>query len=121
MYTCIYVCVNIYIYTHLRMEDSQLHILAIHHNLKPGYVVLLQVLFTGNQQEEKEVEMSEEGQKEPVERGFPGTLLRGTFSEEESAQSFQDALRQWRGDKKRADGEPLCEDAMWTPVRPGKL
>lgn len=83
--------------------------------------VLLQVLFPGNQQEEKEVDMTEEGQKEPVERGFPTTLLRGTFSEEESAQSFQDALRQWRGDKKGADGEPLCEDAMWTPVRPGKL
>lgn len=93
------------------------------HTSDQDLCVLLQVLFTGNQQEEEEeeeAEMTEEGRKEPDERGFPSTLLTGTFSEEESAQSFQEALRQWRGDQKEADREPLREAAMWTPVRPGE-
>lgn len=130
-YKCGYMCIytplymfwmNTYLYIYLRMEllsfTSWPSITPTSHQ---DMFVVLQVLFTGNQQEEKQVEMTEEGQEEPAERGFPRTLLRGTFSEEESAQSFQDALRQWRGDKKGAGGEPLCEDAMWTPVRPGKL
>lgn len=66
-------------------------------------------------------QMTEEGLKRPDERGFTTTLLRGEYNEEESARSFQEALRQWRGEKSDGVGEPITEDAMWTPVRPGEL
>ncbi|XP_038549941.1 uncharacterized protein zbbx isoform X2 [Micropterus salmoides] len=69
-----------------------------------------------NHGEEKKVEMSEEGPEREDERGFPTSLLRGVYSEKESAQSFQEALRQWRGEKR--DGACMTEDAMWTPFRP---
>lgn len=67
-----------------------------------------------NHGEEKKVEMSEEGPEREDERGFPTSLLRGVYSEKES---FQEALRQWRGEKR--DGAGMAEDAMWTPFRPG--
>lgn len=78
---------------------------------------MLQVLAINHKDEEK-VEMIEEGQDE---RGFPTSLLRGEYNEEESARSFQEALKQWRGEKSDEAGEPTSEDAMWTPIRPGDL
>ncbi|XP_034723397.1 uncharacterized protein zbbx isoform X2 [Etheostoma cragini] len=65
-----------------------------------------QVLDVYRRDEEK-VEMIEEGQDE--------SLFRGEYNEEESARSFQEAVKQWRGEKSE---EPTSEDAMWTPVRP---
>ncbi|XP_030600869.1 uncharacterized protein zbbx isoform X2 [Archocentrus centrarchus] len=41
--------------------------------------------------------------------GPPSSLLRGEYSEEESARSFQEALKLWRGKK---------NDGFWIPVRP---
>ncbi|XP_078102602.1 uncharacterized protein zbbx isoform X1 [Sander vitreus] len=73
-----------------------------------------QVLAVNHRDKEK-VEMIEEGQDE---RGFPTSLLRGEYNEEESARSFQEALKQWRGEKSDEAGEPTSEDAMWTPIRP---
>ncbi|XP_028430114.1 zinc finger B-box domain-containing protein 1 isoform X2 [Perca flavescens] len=73
-----------------------------------------QVLAVDHRDEEK-VEMIEEGQDE---RRFPTSLLRGEYNEEESARSFQEALKQWRGKKRDEAGEPRSEDAMWTPIRP---
>ncbi|XP_039648116.1 zinc finger B-box domain-containing protein 1 isoform X2 [Perca fluviatilis] len=72
-----------------------------------------QVLAVDHRDEEK-VEMIEEGQDE---RRFPTSLLRGEYNEEESARSFQEALKQWRVESDEA-GEPTSEDAMWTPIRP---
>lgn len=80
---------------------------------------MLQVLAV-NQQEEKRIGIIEEGPKMLTERAFPNTLLRGEYNEEESAKSFQEALRQWRGEKGDGGAEPISEDAMWTPVRPGE-
>ncbi|KAM6987462.1 uncharacterized protein LKV04_010306 [Tautogolabrus adspersus] len=68
--------------------------------------------------EEKKEEMMEERPKSDHERGFTTSLLRGEYNEEESARSFQDALRQWRGEKIDVAGETMSEEAMWTPVRP---
>lgn len=73
-----------------------------------------------NLREKKKVEMIEEGPKREDERGTPTSLLRGEYSEEESARSFQEVLRQWRGEKSDGAGEPISEDAMWTLVRPGE-
>ncbi|KAG8002122.1 Zinc finger B-box domain-containing protein 1, partial [Nibea albiflora] len=65
------------------------------------------------------VEMTEEVQKREDAVGFPASLLRGVYNEEESARSFQEALRQWRGEKSGGRREePRSEEAMWTPVRP---
>ena len=55
------------------------------------------------------------------ERGFPSSLLRGDYNEVESASSFQEAVRQWRGQTSDGAGEPIREEAMWIPDRPGKL
>lgn len=71
-------------------------------------------------QEEKKVEMIEEGLKRPDEKGFPNTLLIGEYDEEESVRVFQEALRQWRGEKSDGLGEPLNEDATWKSGQPGK-
>ncbi|XP_044059693.1 uncharacterized protein zbbx isoform X2 [Siniperca chuatsi] len=71
-----------------------------------------------NHGEEKKVEMCEEGPKKEDERGFPTSLFRGEYNEEESVRSFQEALRQWRGEKSDGAGKPMSEDAMWTPFRP---
>uniref|UniRef100_A0A3Q3VTH5 B box-type domain-containing protein n=1 Tax=Mola mola TaxID=94237 RepID=A0A3Q3VTH5_MOLML len=49
--------------------------------------------------QEKKVEMIEEGLKRADEKGFPNTLLIGEYDEEESVRVFQEALRQWRGEK----------------------
>ncbi|XP_032365349.1 mucin-12 isoform X2 [Etheostoma spectabile] len=65
-----------------------------------------------NHRDEENVEMIEESQDE---RGFPTSLFRGEYNEEESARSFQEAVKQWRGEK---CDEPTSEDAMWTPIRP---
>ncbi|XP_077935756.1 uncharacterized protein zbbx isoform X9 [Gasterosteus aculeatus] len=61
-------------------------------------------------EEEKKVEMSEEGPKM--------SFLEGEYNEVESASSFQEALRHWRGEKTDGSGESMREDAMWTPIRP---
>lgn len=57
--------------------------------------------------------MSEEGPKM--------SFLEGEYNEVESASSFQEALRHWRGEKTDGSGESMREDAMWTPIRPGEV
>ncbi|XP_067364665.1 uncharacterized protein zbbx isoform X1 [Channa argus] len=66
---------------------------------------------------EKKAEVKEEGLKKKKEEDFPMSLLRGQYSEEESARSFQKALKQWRGEKSHPTGEPTCDSGMWKPVR----
>lgn len=65
----------------------------------PVSTFLSQVLVVSHE-EEKRVEIT----------GSPCSLLRGEYSEEESARSFQEALKLWRGKK---------SDGFWIPVRPG--
>ncbi|KAJ4935723.1 hypothetical protein JOQ06_017251, partial [Pogonophryne albipinna] len=65
-----------------------------------------------DQGEEKRVEMIEDREDGD---GFPTSLLTGEYNEEESTRSFQEALRQWRGDEA---AETTTEEAMWTPIRP---
>ncbi|KAM7399514.1 hypothetical protein PAMP_018781 [Pampus punctatissimus] len=67
--------------------------------------------------EEKKVEMTEDRQERKDEKGFSTSLLRGEYDEENSARSFQEALRQWRGQRSDGEGELMTQDAMWTPVR----
>ncbi|XP_035478910.2 serine/arginine repetitive matrix protein 2 isoform X4 [Scophthalmus maximus] len=52
------------------------------------------------------------------EKGFPTSLLSGEYNEEESASSFQAALRQWRGETSDGAGDATSEVAMWIPLRP---
>uniref|UniRef100_A0A3P8TRY2 B box-type domain-containing protein n=1 Tax=Amphiprion percula TaxID=161767 RepID=A0A3P8TRY2_AMPPE len=48
------------------------------------------------------------GRPEDDNKGFPSPLLSGEYNEEESARSFQEALRQWRGEKRgREDRLPV--------------
>uniref|UniRef100_A0A3P8TRW3 B box-type domain-containing protein n=1 Tax=Amphiprion percula TaxID=161767 RepID=A0A3P8TRW3_AMPPE len=56
-------------------------------------------------------------------KGFPSPLLSGEYNEEESARSFQEALRQWRGEKSDGSGggEGTMTNAMCIPVKLGKL
>ncbi|XP_070826787.1 zinc finger B-box domain-containing protein 1-like [Chaetodon trifascialis] len=71
-----------------------------------------------NHGEEKMPEIIEEEPKKEVEWGFPTTLLRGDYNEEESARSFQEALRQWRGERSDGAEEPVTEDTnRRVPVR----
>lgn len=74
-----------------------------------------------NHGEEKMVERIKDEPKKEVEWGFPSTLLRGDYNEEESARSFQEALRQWRREKSDGVEEPMTEDTIGTPSRPGEL
>lgn len=74
-----------------------------------------------NQDEEKKLEITKEQLKRKDAEEIPESLLRGEFSEEESARSFQEALRQWREEKSGATGELTTESAMWIPARPGEL
>ncbi|CAB1424964.1 unnamed protein product, partial [Pleuronectes platessa] len=67
-----------------------------------------------NYTEEKQFES---GLKREDERGFPSSLLRGEYNEVESARSFQEAVRQWRGQTSDGAGEPIRKEAMWTPDR----
>ncbi|XP_037334101.2 uncharacterized protein zbbx isoform X2 [Pungitius pungitius] len=60
--------------------------------------------------EEKKVEVIEEGRKM--------SFLEGEYNEVESASSFQEALRQWRGEKTDGSAESMSKDAMWTPIGP---
>eukprot|EP00064_Thunnus_orientalis_P008236 superscaffoldBa00000969_g8259 len=85
--------------------------------LKLHRMIPIQVLVV-NHGEEKEVEMTEDGQKKEDEKGFSTSLLGGEYDEEDSARSFQEALRQWRGELSNGEGEPMIQDAMWKPVRP---
>ncbi len=73
-----------------------------------------------NHEEEKKVKMIEERLNREDEGRFPSALLRGEFDERESARSFQEALRQWRGENINGEREQMSEDAMWRPVRLGK-
>ncbi|XP_041666254.1 mucin-17 isoform X2 [Cheilinus undulatus] len=59
---------------------------------------------------EKKKGMMEETPKNNHEKGFSSSLLRGEYNEEESAKSFQEALRQWRGERSK--------EAMFTPIQP---
>lgn len=81
---------------------------------------MLQVLAV-NQVKEKKVEMTEEGRNRGDERGVPTDLFSGEYNEEDSARSFQEALRQWRGQTSDEARDPMSEEAMWIPVRPGEL
>ncbi|XP_041851441.1 uncharacterized protein zbbx isoform X2 [Melanotaenia boesemani] len=57
------------------------------------------------------------GITEDDELGLPSTLLTGQYNEEESAQYFQDALRQWRGERCNEGEQTMTTDTMWSPVR----
>lgn len=74
-----------------------------------------------NYGEEKEVETTGDGRKREDKKGFSTSLFGGEYNEEVSARSFQEALRQWRGEKSDVEGETMIQDGMWTPVRPGEL
>ncbi|XP_034404921.1 zinc finger B-box domain-containing protein 1 [Cyclopterus lumpus] len=67
-------------------------------------------VLTEDHGEETKVEMIEKGQKM--------SFLKGEYNEVESARSFHEALRQWRGEKSEESGESMSEDAMWTPIQP---
>ncbi|XP_036939857.1 uncharacterized protein zbbx isoform X2 [Acanthopagrus latus] len=82
--------------------------------LSPDHSQVLAV----NQVKEKKVEMTEEGRNRGDERGVPTDLFSGEYNEEDSARSFQEALRQWRGQKSDEARDPMSEEAMWIPVRP---
>ncbi|XP_026221301.1 uncharacterized protein zbbx isoform X2 [Anabas testudineus] len=71
-----------------------------------------------NEGEKKKLEITKEQLKRKDAEEIPESLLRGEFSEEESARSFQEALRQWREEKSGATGELTSESAMWIPARP---
>nr|XP_046244595.1 zinc finger B-box domain-containing protein 1 isoform X2 [Scatophagus argus] len=75
-------------------------------------------VLAANHGEEPKVEMIEEGLESEAERGFPTALLRGEYNEEESARFFQEAIRQWRGEKSDRAGELITDDAVQTPGRP---
>ncbi|XP_068440125.1 serine-rich adhesin for platelets isoform X2 [Clinocottus analis] len=64
-------------------------------------------VLTEDHGEETMVEMIEEEQNV--------LFIQGEYNEGKSASSFQEALRQWRGEKN--DGS-ISEDAMWTPIQP---
>lgn len=64
--------------------------------------------------------MTEEVLGKKDEEEISMSLLSGEYSEEESARSFQEALRQWKGEKGDTTGEPTSESVMWIPVRPGE-
>ncbi|XP_023153267.2 uncharacterized protein zbbx [Amphiprion ocellaris] len=59
------------------------------------------------------------GRPEDDNKGFPSPLLSGEYNEEESARSFQEALRQWRGEKSDGSGggEGTMTNAMCIPVK----
>ncbi|KAM6932907.1 zinc finger B-box domain-containing protein 1 [Xenentodon cancila] len=57
------------------------------------------------------------GVTEDVKRGLASLLLKGEYNEEESARSFQEALRQWKGEKSDEGGQPMTTDEWWTPGR----
>ncbi|XP_062275895.1 zinc finger B-box domain-containing protein 1 [Scomber scombrus] len=76
-----------------------------------------QVLFV-NHGEEIEVETTGDGREREDKKGFSTSLFGGEYNEEVSARSFQEALRQWRGERSDVEGETMIQDAMWTPVRP---
>lgn len=67
--------------------------------------LLLQMLARSHG-EEKKVGITEDDNK-----GFLPSLLKGEYNEEESARSFQEALKLWRGKN----------DGVWIPARPGTL
>ncbi|XP_008283748.1 zinc finger B-box domain-containing protein 1 [Stegastes partitus] len=58
------------------------------------------------------------GRFEDDNKGFPSPLLIGEYNEEESASSFQEALRQWRGEKSDGGEEEPRTNVLWIPVRP---
>lgn len=67
--------------------------------------LLLQMLVRSHG-EEKKVGITEDDNK-----GFLPSLLKGEYNKEESARSFQEALKLWRGKN----------DGVWIPARPGTL
>lgn len=70
---------------------------------------------------ENKVEITEDEQETKDEEGFPTSLLKGEYNEEESARSFQEALRQWKEDKRDGAAQLTSEGAMWMPVQSGEL
>ncbi|KAM6932152.1 uncharacterized protein zbbx [Lycodopsis pacificus] len=60
----------------------------------------------------------DEEKSETIEEGQNMSFLKGDYNEVESVRSFQEALRQWRGEKSDGSGEPTSEGAMWTPIQP---
>ncbi|XP_056297360.1 uncharacterized protein zbbx isoform X3 [Pseudoliparis swirei] len=63
-------------------------------------------------------EHGEETKVDMIEHGQNMSFLKGEYNEAESARSFQEALRRWRGEKSDGSGESMSEDAMWTPIQP---
>ncbi|KAM3616779.1 uncharacterized protein V6R79_023314 [Siganus canaliculatus] len=71
-------------------------------------------------EEEEQGEMTLERPNLGDESWGPTSLFEGQYDEEESAKSFQEALRQWRAQQNPAE-EPMSEEAMWTPFEPVSL
>ncbi|XP_034557079.1 zinc finger B-box domain-containing protein 1 isoform X2 [Notolabrus celidotus] len=66
----------------------------------------------------KKEKIMEERPKSDHKKECTDSLLRGEYNEDESARSFQEALRQWRKEKGDVAGKTTSEEAMWMPVRP---
>ncbi|XP_074534878.1 zinc finger B-box domain-containing protein 1 [Halichoeres trimaculatus] len=67
--------------------------------------------------EEKKETMKERPENNHMEE-CADSLLRGVYNEEESARSFQEALKQWREEKSDVAGKTRTGEAMWIPVPP---
>ncbi|KAK2847047.1 hypothetical protein Q5P01_010046 [Channa striata] len=67
---------------------------------------------------EKKEKLQDEELKRKNDEDFPMSPLRGQYSEEESARSFQEALKQWRRETSDPTGEPTYEGGVWKPIEP---
>lgn len=103
-----------------RRATALFHMLAICQRNKAENISFFFKAMALNQQEEENIEIIKEELKMPDERAVGPSLLIGEFNEEESKRSFQEALRQWRGERSGGVSEPIIQDAAWTPVPPGK-
>ncbi|XP_061637964.1 uncharacterized protein zbbx isoform X3 [Phyllopteryx taeniolatus] len=80
-------------------------------NCGQGDVRADQQMFIGNYGEKTRVEMTKKEQNKDVKKAFANSLLGGEYDEEESAKSFQEALKEWRN--RRCDGA-VGPVTMWT-------
>lgn len=67
-------------------------------------------------EEEKAAGVIEDNKSE-----LANSVFTGQYSEEESARSFQEALLQWRKERRDGKGNFVTTDLLWTPMEPGEL
>ncbi|XP_061683323.1 uncharacterized protein zbbx isoform X2 [Syngnathoides biaculeatus] len=72
-------------------------------------------MFIGNYGEKTRVEKTKEEDNKDVKKAFANSLLGGEYDEEESAKSFQEALKEWRSGRCDATAEPVT---IWTQTVP---